>query len=130
MEEDSSPECEADSAEEYARQALLDIDGPVQATDLAEEYGCTSGHMRRVLRELSAPAEGFAVWVDPGAYLHRDDVDDEDLASWSDETDAVAPGLFGHGVREIVGAFGLVFLFAVVMEVGQAVGKRLAPSRY
>lgn len=58
---------ECETAEEFARRALEGAESPVTAADLANEYGCSAGHMRRTLRELTR--NGLAVRVNRGEYL-------------------------------------------------------------
>lgn len=42
----------ADSAQEFARERLRDAGKSMAPAELANEYGCSSGHMRNVLREM------------------------------------------------------------------------------
>jgi len=45
---DSGPECARDFVEEKLREA----DSPMSPAELAEEYGCTNGHVRNLLSDL------------------------------------------------------------------------------
>lgn len=59
--------CGAGSAREFAERALADADGPVEPAALKAEYGCSGGHMRNVLSDLTD--EGIAERVGYGQYL-------------------------------------------------------------
>jgi len=67
----------ASNAAEFVRDRLEESDLPRSPAELAEEYGCTSGHMRDVCSDLNA--EGAVERVAPGQYTDPDgDADGSD----------------------------------------------------
>lgn len=65
---DSGPEPDQfETADQYARDVIASTDRPVTAAELADQYGCSPGHMRRTLRTLTQ--DGVAVRVNRGEYL-------------------------------------------------------------
>jgi len=71
----------ASNAAQYVRDRLEESDLPRSPAELAEEYECTSGHMRDVCSEMNA--EGRIERVAPGQYAVPDDG-----ADGSDEGDS------------------------------------------
>jgi len=67
---------ECANAEEYVRDRLASADGPVTPSGLASEYDCSSGHMRRTLRDLTDA--GDAVRVNRGEYVAADEFEDDE----------------------------------------------------
>lgn len=63
------------TARECATRAIENSDEPVKPAELADEYGCSSGHMRNILRELMD--EGEVVRVDRGEYADASAADVE-----------------------------------------------------
>jgi len=65
------------NAEEFALRMLEETDGSVQPSGLAQQYGCTSGHMQDVLRGLME--DGEIQRVDEGKYRGRPKGEPADL---------------------------------------------------
>lgn len=75
----------ASSAAEFVRDRLEDSDVPLSPSELAEEYGCTSGHMRDVCSELNAEGaierpdgSKTGLYTDPGDDTEGSDADGSD----------------------------------------------------
>ncbi len=67
----------ASNAAEFVRDRLDESDLPRSPSELAEEYGCSAGHMRDVCSDLNA--EGAIERVAPGQYTDPDgDADGSD----------------------------------------------------
>jgi hypothetical protein len=78
------------SARECAVQAIEKADEPVQPAELADEYGCSAGHMRNTLRDLMD--EGEIIRIDRGQYVDASagaaEMDTEDTGDDSEGFDA------------------------------------------
>lgn len=75
------------TARDYAVQRLREADSPMSPAEIANEYGCTNGHLRNVLRDLRS--EGPVERVRRGKYtVSETDADGSDSEMEPDvETD-------------------------------------------
>ena len=80
----------ASNAAEFVRDRLEESDLPRSPAELADEYGCTSGHMRDVCSDLNA--EGTVERVAPGQYTDPDGDTDGSDAGDSDGFTFDPPG--------------------------------------
>jgi len=63
-------DCDYNSAREYVENRLQELDEPITPSDLADEYDCSSAHMRHTLRDLLD--DGEAERVGHGEYVAAD----------------------------------------------------------
>jgi len=71
---------EFDSAQEFVKDRLKQGDGPFSPSDLADEYGCSNGHMRHVLKELVD--QGDALRVSHGQYMPIRQREEQSPTDW------------------------------------------------
>jgi hypothetical protein len=63
------------SARDFVAQRLRHADSPMRPKELADEYGCTNGHVRNVLTDLRD--EGAVARVERGLYTDADSAPDD-----------------------------------------------------
>lgn len=73
---------EVETAEEYVQKRLREADSPLSPCEIADEWGCSNGHIRNVLGEMRK--EGEVERVSHGKYVAGEDGAEADAAADTD----------------------------------------------
>lgn len=88
----------ASTAKEFAKERLKDATEAVSPMDLADEYGCTNGHMRNCLADLVE--KGVADRAGRGKYISTQVENEEPAQDYNMRSDAQEPAEDDHSDDE------------------------------
>jgi len=74
----------SETAYEFAKNRLKNTDEPISPATLADEYGCSGGHMRSVLCDLVR--DGYAERIAHGRYVEGQGPENQEADIQSNET--------------------------------------------
>ena len=85
----------AGSAREFAKRRLSESEEPVRPAVMSRSYGCSGGHMRKVMSELAD--EGEAERVGHGRYVEAEDQQEEREQAAEAEREETRDAVLGEG---------------------------------